>query len=115
MLMSEQDKFKNNEIETPEAKVEEPAAASSSAEPRRYLWLAIVSILLTAVAWLCGLHSGVAAMIVSAIAIVAGVMSLRSRRHAIRNTAITAIIASAVLLVVICAFIIVIYMGLRTI
>lgn len=84
-------------------------------EPRKYAWLAIISILLTAIAWIAGSYSGIAAIAVSACAIVLGFLALKSRRNLIRNTAITAIIASAVLFVVVVAFFIVIYLGLKTI
>lgn len=42
-------------------------------------------------------------------------MSLKSHRNLVRNTAITSIIAATVLLVVTVAFLIVIYLGLKSI
>ncbi len=82
-------------------------------EAKRFVWLAIVSILLTVGAWIAGTFNGIAAIAVSAAAIVAGAMALKSRRNAVRNTAITSIIAAAVLLVVVAAFLIVIYAGMK--
>lgn len=108
--MSEQNKFQNSQEEIKEV---EPVVATK--ESRKYMWLAITSILLTAIAWIVGSYNGVAALIISAVAIITGMLSLKSHRKLIRNTAITAIIASAVLLVVILAFYIVIYLGLKTI
>ena len=93
-------------------------ASVQAGEPRetsRFVWLAVISIILTVVAWIAGGYSAVAAVIVSAVAIVTGALALKSHRHGVRNTAITSIIAAAVLLVVICAFFIVIYVGLKSV
>jgi len=98
---------------TPETTASE--TTSRPAEAKRPVWLAATSIVLTVAAWIAGTFSGVVAMIISASAIIVGAMALKSRRHAVRNTAITSIIASAVLFVVIAAFLIVIYAGLKTV
>lgn len=76
------------------------------------MW-AVVSILVTVGAWISAGWNGYLAMALGAFAVVAGALALRSRRHGVRNTAITAIIAAAVLVVVLAAFVIVIYMGLQ--
>lgn len=94
---------------------EGPEEQTPPQESRRFMWLAIVSIVLTAVAWVAGSWNGFVAVTLSAVAIVAGALALKSHRHAVRNTAITSIIAAAVLLVVIVAFFIVIYLGLKSI
>lgn len=84
-------------------------------EAKRFVWLAIVSIVLTILAWILGSYSALAAIITSAAAIVTGALALKSHRHGVRNTAITSIIAAAVLLVVISAFCIVIFIGLKSV
>lgn len=98
----------NPQQPTTDAPEQKPASA-------RFLWLAIVSLILTVVAWVAGSWNGYAAVAIAAVAIVLGAMALRSRRHRDRNLAITSIIAAAVLLVVIVAFFIVIYLGLKSI
>lgn len=106
----------NREIpqETPRESVQEPEVRTPK-EPGRFVTYAIVSIVLTVAAWIAANMNGYVAIACSVAAIVAGAMALRSRRHGVRNTAITAIIAAAVLLVVITAFIIVIFAGLKSI
>ncbi len=86
-----------------------------SHEPGRFVWLAIVSIVLTVLSWIGAGYSAWAGIGLAVAAIVAGAFALKSRRHGVRNTAITSIIAATVLLVVIVAFIIVIYVGLKSI
>lgn len=113
--MSEQDKIQNSEPVLPDSKTNEHQEAAKPKESRNFIWMAIFSIVLTAIAWIAGSYSGIAAIVISAAAIVLGALALKSHRHIIRNTAITAIIASAVLLVVVLAFIIVIYLGMKTI
>ncbi len=81
-------------------------------EASRFVWLASVSIIFTIAAWIAGSYSATAAIVTSAAAIITGALALKSHRHGVRNTAITSIIAAAVLLVVISAFCIVIYVGL---
>lgn len=101
-----------------EVEMKAPDDAPTSATPgesRNFLWLAVVSIILTVAAWIAGSFNGITAMILCVAAIVAGAFSLKSRRHSVRNTAITSIIAAAVLLVVVAAFLMVIYIGLKSI
>lgn len=73
-------------------------------------WLA-VALTLTAWALLMALN-GYVAMAVGAAAVVVGFIGLPGRSRAVRNLAITAIIASTVLIVVLLAFLIVIKIGL---
>lgn len=84
-------------------------------EARRFVWLAVFSIILTIAAWIAGSFNGYAAIAISAAAIVVGALALKSHRHSVRNTAITSIIAAAVLLVVVAAFLIVIYVGMKSV
>ncbi|MDE6300330.1 MAG: hypothetical protein K2M19_01260 [Muribaculaceae bacterium] len=90
-------------------------ATATAGSKGSFVWLAILSLILTLVAWIAGSYSGIAAIAISAAAIVAGAFALRSHRRGVRNTAITSIIAAAVLLVVVAAFMIVIYMGLKAV
>lgn len=104
--------------QTPPAEAEthtsqQAPASAAPGESRNFVWLAVVSIVLTVAAWIAGSFNGIAAMILCVAAIVAGAFSLKSRRHSVRNTAITSIIAAAVLLVVVAAFLMVIYIGLN--
>lgn len=93
-----------------------PVHDTTSTHPsHKLMWMAVISITLTIIAWIIGSFSGFAAMGISALAIVAGAFALKSHRHSIRNTAITSIIAAAVLMVIIGAFLIVIYLGLQSI
>lgn len=89
--------------------------AAAPPEPGRFVAYAVVSIVLATVSWIIANWNGYVAAVVSALSVVAGFMALRSRRHSVRNTAITAIVAAGVLLVVLVAFIIVIRMGLHSI
>ncbi|MCM1036557.1 MAG: hypothetical protein NC406_04455 [Bacteroides sp.] len=91
------------------------AQSAPPAEPGRFVAYAVVSIVLATVSWIIANWNGYVAAMVSALSVVAGFMALRSHRHSVRNTAITAIVAAGVLLVVLVAFIIVIRMGLRSI
>lgn len=76
--------------------------------------LAWISLALTVAAWLTLMFTdGYAAMAVAAAALIVGFLSMRGSSRAIRNIAITAVIASMVLLVVLTAFIIVIKIGLQ--
>lgn len=78
--------------------------------------LAWVAVVLTIGAWLLLVYvNGYASLVVSALGIVAGFMAVPGRAPAVRNLAITAIIASTVLLVVLAAFLIVIKIGLAPI
>lgn len=125
--MSDQDKI--NEIKDAQD-VQEPqdAAAQQPEQPadacpapkwpcesKRFMWLAIISIVITALSWILAGFNAWLGIGLSAAAVVVGALALKSHRHSIRNTAITSIIAATVLLVVISAFLIVIYLGLKTV
>ncbi len=73
-----------------------------------YAWLAVLSIVLTLVAWVCATGNGIVAMLVGAVAILCGAFAERSPRGGVRNVATTSIIAATVLLVVIAAFMLVV-------
>lgn len=78
-------------------------------EKRRYPWLAILSLFLCLGAWYASTVSGYATLVIGVCAIVAGAFALGSHKAAIRNTAITVIIATAVLILVVGAFMITLY------
>lgn len=78
--------------------------------------LAVAAIALTLGAW-CMLMwlNGYVAMAVALAAVVAGFAGMPGRSNAVKNVAITAIIASTVLIVVLAAFLIVIKIGLGSV
>ena len=77
--------------------------------------LAWVAVGLTLLAWaLLMTINGYVAMAAAAVGVVAGFLALPGRSRAVKNLAITAIIACMVLLVVLSAFIIVIKIGLQS-
>lgn len=91
----------DSEAPTPEAA---PAAAM-----RRGGWLAAISLVVCVAAWFLIPISGFGAMACALVAIVIAAVALRGRRAAVRNTAITVIIAAAVLIVVVGLFIFTLY------
>lgn len=103
------------EIESPNEQTPQTAEAAAPARHGGAVWLAIASVIVTLAAWVCSYYSGIGAIVASAIAIVCGALALRSHNRGVRNTAITAIIAAGVLLVVVAAFMIVIQMGLKAV
>lgn len=76
---------------------------------------ALFAILLAIAAWIILSFNGKIALGVSAAAFLSGCFGLKASTRTWRNTAITAIVASAVLLIVLAAFMIVIYVGLNAI
>lgn len=78
--------------------------------------LAVAAIALTLGAW-CMLMwlNGYVAMAVAVAAVVAGFVGMPGRSNVVKNIAITAIIASTVLIVVLAAFLIVIKIGLGSV
>lgn len=93
-------------MNTPETPENQPQTDIKPAEPRRYAWFAVLSLLMCVAAWIAATISGFTTLGIGAVAIVIGACALRSHRHVVRNTAITSIIATAVLLIVVGAFII---------
>lgn len=111
--MTDQDKITEKTVQ--DGQESHTSTATSSKEASRFVWLAIISTILTIAAWIAGGYNAVAAIVISVAAIVTGAFALKSHRNGVRNTAITSIIAAAVLLVVISAFCIVIFVGLRSV
>lgn len=85
----------------------------TAAEKHRSPALAWIALALTLLAWAMLMWvNGYVAMGVAAVALVAGFAGIPGRSAAIRNLAITSVIAAMVLLIVLAAFIIVIKVGL---
>lgn len=81
----------------------------------RYDKFAFLSIILTVVAWIILSLEGRVALAVCVAAFVLGCIGLKSRSRVWKNTAITSLVASAVLMVVLSAFMIVLFIGLNSI
>ena len=112
----------SQEVKTPEAKTAEVRASESPAtdsqpvnptaealnaekkEPERFALFSVISLLTMLGAWVAATASGPLAIGVCVVSIVFGGLSLKSKRHIVRNTSITSIIAASVLLIVVCAF-----------
>lgn len=94
-----------------EDKIKDEKAAQT---PSSEMWYAIASIAFTFAAWCFAAFNAWAAIGLSAIAIALGVTGKKCPGRAMHNIAIGAIIAATVLLVVVAAFLIVVYLGLRS-
>ena len=94
----------------------EPAAERAARTNNTDRTLAWVSVALAVVSWILLLFSnGYVALGVGIAAFVAGVLGLHAHTRAWRNLATTALIAAGVILVVLAAFLIVIFWGLNSI
>lgn len=91
---------------------ERQATTPDTKAPSSEMWYAIASVAFTIAAWCFAALNAWAAIGLSAIAIALGVTGKKCQKPALRNATITAIIAATVLLVVIAAFLIVVYLGL---
>ncbi len=81
--------------------------------PRSSRWIfAASSFVFMLVAWVLATLSGWATVASGALAVLLGVVALRSPRKSVRNIAITSIVAASVLVVVVGAFMIFIRYGL---
>lgn len=78
----------------------------------KYNTLALAGIILAVAAWIVLSFNGEIALGLSIASFVSACLGLKASTRAWRNTAITAIVSSAVLMVVLSAFLIVIYIGL---
>lgn len=74
---------------------------------------ALIGILLAIAAWVILSFNGKIALGCSAVSLICGCIGLKSSTRSWRNAAITSIVASAVLLIVLSAFLTVIYIGLK--
>lgn len=97
-----------NDIE--EKKVEDQAQAPRTGSHTAWVWCAVM---LALIAWaVLAWANGYVAMAIAATGIIAGFVGVRHSSLAMKRLAITAIIASTVLLVVVAAYLIVLKIGL---
>ena len=90
------------------------AATPASSVQKKSGWLPLLSLVLAIAAWgALAYTSGYYAMGVAAAAIIAAAFAAHRKTGAWRNVAITSLIASAVLIVVVAAFLIVLKIGLE--
>ncbi|MDE6310758.1 MAG: hypothetical protein K2L96_02970 [Muribaculaceae bacterium] len=94
---------------------EQPLTAETPAPaPKKSGWLPLLSLVLAVAAWVTLAYStGYYAMCVAGASIITAIFAVRRKTGAWRNVAITALIASAVLIVVVAAFLIVLKIGLE--
>lgn len=104
-----------NEVEENIKTINESSAPEAVDSRKKFNTFALISILLTIAAWIILSFEGDVALGVSVVAFVAGCIGLRASKQVWRNTAITSLVASAVLIVVLVAFKIVFYIGLNAI
>lgn len=78
----------------------------------KYNYFALGGIALAVAAWVVLSFKGEVSLGLSIASFISGCLGLKAATRAWRNTAITAIVSSAVLMVVLSAFLIVIYIGL---
>lgn len=105
-------------IETTEAQQDASQSAingDSQPNPRaKYNKFALMGILLTLAAWITLSFNGKIALALSIVSFISACFGLKASTRSYRTTSITAIVASAVLMVVLSAFLIVIYIGLES-
>lgn len=92
-----------------------PAETPKHVTPLRYRIAAVVSLLAAIAAWLILPVSGKAAIVISAVAVLDACIGLKAKTRLLRNTAITALLASSVLLLVLTAVMAVLYIGINAI
>lgn len=93
----------------------QPEDDNKSKRRRKFNVLALVSIILAIVAWILLSFDGPVALGTSIVAFLCACFGLKASTRSWRNTAITAIVASSVLMVVLTAFLIVLYVGLESV
>lgn len=94
-------------------KENDPEKVGPKPKDSKAVWAWIAGIL-TLMAWIALMIEGYTSLIIGAASIVCGFIGLKSRKKALKNLSTAAIVASAVLLVLVSAFLIVIYIGLRS-
>lgn len=82
---------------------------------RKFDFLAFAAIILAVASWVILSFNGPTALGVSIVSFVFGCIGLKASTRSWRNTAITAIVASSVLMVVLTAFLLVLYVGLGSV
>jgi len=103
--------------ESNDSTVSEATAQAASAMPTAnwHTWMAAIGAMLAIAAWVALCFNGYTALIVGTGAFVSACLGLHAHTRPWRNLATTALIASAVVLIVIAAFLIVIFWGLNSI
>lgn len=104
--------------EKPVAQEPQAAEAAASAAPavaNWHTWMAALAAVLAIAAWVVLCINGYAALGVGVCAFVTACLGLHAHTRPWRNLATTALIASGVVLVVLAAFLIVIFWGLNSI
>ncbi len=105
-------------MDTPDQQTISPAAPETTpvktgrGNPRFNIF-ALLGILVTIAAWIILSFNGDVALWVSVAGFILGCLGLKASTRTWRNTATTAIVASAVLMVVLAAFLIVFRIGLN--
>ena len=114
----------NNKSDSGHTKVQEKQSAGKSQHSsdnvgrtgtRKYSYWALASFIVTIVAWVCLIWQGYVALAIAIMGAVAGFMGVKARRGVLRYLAITSVIASLVLVVVMLSFITVFSIVLRNI
>ena len=99
--------------------ISEPMTAQSESPDKnnrvKFNKFALFAILLAVGAWVILSFNGKVALWVSGAAFLSGCFGLKASTRTWRNTATTALVASGVLLVVLAAFMFVMYVGLKAI
>lgn len=113
--MNEVEENTNTINESAAVQASEPSVQPASDSRKKFNAFALLAILFTIAAWIILSFEGDVALGVGVVAFVAGCIGLRASSQAWRNTAITSIVASSVLIVVLVAFKIVFYIGLKAI
>lgn len=103
------------EIETAETPAEDVKETPAKDPRSKFNIFAIIGIILTIAAWIILSTDGKVALAVSVVAFIMACIGLKSSTRLMRNTAICSIVASGVLIVVVSAFLVVIFMGLNSI
>lgn len=103
------------EITNTDVAAEQTVAGEVRDSRVKFNYLALTAIIAAFVAWVLLSFNGKIALAVSVFAFVCGCFGLKASTRSWRNTAITAIVASAVLMVVLTAVLIVVYVGLKSI
>lgn len=99
----------------PAAEPQQAAVTAAAPSANWHTWMAAVAAVLAIAAWVALCVNGYAALGVGVCAFVAACLGLHAHTRSWRNLATTALIASGVILVVIAAFLVVIFWGLNSI
>lgn len=78
----------------------------------RFSKYAVIGIILAVIAWIALSFEGRIAWAISVLAIISSCIGLKAPSRTLRNTAITALVASSVLLIVVSAFLLVFLIGI---